>query len=70
MKKPVLLTIAFAVAMTASAQSLKQGTLSNVTKLTNDVAVKYENPQWSPDGTKVAYTEFGFEKLYVVNADG
>ena len=70
MKKTVLLTIAFAVAMTASAQSLKQGTLSNVTKLTNDVAVKYENPQWSPDGTKVAYTEFGFEKLYVVNADG
>ncbi|MBR5436226.1 MAG: hypothetical protein IK120_05110, partial [Muribaculaceae bacterium] len=68
--KKFTLFLALAVGLTASAQSLKQGTLSNVTKLTNDVAVKYENPQWSPDGTKVAYTEFGFEKLYVVNADG
>ncbi len=68
--KKITLLIALAVGLTTSAQSLKQGTLSNVTKLTNDVAVKYENPQWSPDGTKVAYTEFGYEKLYVVNADG
>ena len=68
--KKITLLAALIVALTATGQSLKQGTLSNVKKLTNDVAVKYENPQWSPDGMKVAYTEFGFEKLYVVNADG
>lgn len=68
--KKITLFAALIVALTASGQALKQGSLTNVKKLTNDIAVKYENPQWSPDGTKVAYTELGFDRLYVVNADG
>lgn len=28
------------------------------------------HPAWSPDGTKLAFTEFCFDDVYVVNADG
>ncbi len=51
------------------AQTNKSGVLSNVTRLTND-NVKYENPRWSPDGTKIAFTQFGYDGLYVMNANG
>ena len=51
------------------AESLKEGTITNVTQLTHD-AVKYENPQWSPDGTKIAFTNFGYNNLYVVDSTG
>lgn len=51
------------------AESLKEGTLTNVTQLTHD-STKYENPQWSPDGTKIAFTNFGYNNLYVVDSTG
>lgn len=52
-----------------SAQSLKQGTISNVIRLTND-GVSYENPRWAPDGSKIAFTEYGFNGLFVMNPNG
>lgn len=36
-------------------QAQKVGKISNIVKLTNDDE-RYVNPQWSPDGTKVAFT--------------
>lgn len=53
----------------ASAQTVKQGTLSNVIKLTTGV-IKYENPQWSKDGQKIAFTEWGWSSLYVMDNNG
>lgn len=69
--KKILLTIAVAMFATPliAAQTTKSGQLSNVTRLTND-NVKYENPRWSPDGTKIAFTQFGYDGLYVMNANG
>lgn len=69
MKKKNLLLTTVLLAQFISAQSLKQGTLTNVTKLTND-AVRYENPRWSPDGTKISFTNEGYEGLYVMDIDG
>lgn len=51
------------------AQNLKVGELSNVVRLTQD-DIKYENPQWSPDGSKIAFTEYGYNNLYVINSNG
>lgn len=51
------------------AYAQKVGKLSNVTNLTRD-GLRYENPRWSPDGSKIAFTEFGYDNLYVINADG
>ncbi len=45
------------------------GTLSNVKQLTQDAA-KYENPQWSPDGKMIAFTNEGHSGLLVMNRDG
>ncbi len=30
----------------------------------------YENPRWSPDGSKIAFTQLGYDGLYVMNHDG
>lgn len=51
------------------AETVKDGVLTNVTRLTNDAA-KYENPQWSPDGGKIAFTNYGYNNLYVMDSDG
>lgn len=47
----------------------KRGNLSNIVQLTND-SESYENPQWSPDGSKVAFTFEGHRGLMVMNPDG
>ncbi len=67
--KKILLTAAVLLASVAQAQDLKQGSISNVTRLTND-GVMYENPRWSPDGSKIAFTKFGYDGLFVMNANG
>lgn len=69
MKKKNLLLTTLLLAQVVSAQALKQGTLSNVTKLTDDTQ-RYENPRWSPDGTKISFTNEGYEGLYVMDMDG
>ena len=51
------------------AQDLKQGTLSNVKRLTTGTE-RFENPRWSPDGSMIAFTNFGYDGLYVMNSDG
>lgn len=43
--------------------------MEGVKQLTNDNA-RYENPQWSPDGRYIAFTNYGYDNLYVMNADG
>ena len=57
----------------ASAQ-IKSGELLNIQNISNPLKStnvdSYENPQWSPDGTKIAFTKVGFEGLYVMDANG
>lgn len=67
MKKLLLATIL--ASQVGVAQDLKVGELSNITRLTHD-GIKYENPQWSPDGSKIAFTEWGYNNLYVINSNG
>lgn len=70
MKKILLMTAALVIGgQLLVAQNTKSGILSNVTRLTND-NVKYENPRWSPDGNKIAFTQFGYDGLYIMNANG
>lgn len=69
MKKGICFLTAVLIAQVASAQTLKEGALSNVTRLTND-ATRYENPRWSPDGTKISFTGEGYDGLYVMERDG
>ena len=69
MKKLILVFTVLLLSQTMMAQVLKQGTISNVTRLTND-GVSYENPKWSPDGSKIAFTEYGFNGLFVMNPNG
>lgn len=67
--KKILLIAAVLLTQTVSAQALKNGNISNVTRITQD-GVMYENPQWSPDGQKIAFTELGYNNLYVMNHNG
>ena len=67
--KQVLCLIALLFCSPISAQQLKEGRLEGVKQLTNDNA-RYENPQWSPDGRYIAFTNYGYDNLYVMNADG
>lgn len=69
MKKKNLLLPALLLAQVVSAQALKEGTLSNVTRLTND-AGRYECLKWSPDGTRISFSNEGYEGLYVMDVDG
>lgn len=56
------------VATSAGAQ-LKQGVLKNVTRITTDKE-RHENPRWSPDGSMIAFTDEGYDNLYIMGADG
>ena len=67
--KQVLCLIALLFCLPISAQQLKEGRLEGVKQLTNDNA-RYENPQWSRDGRYIAFTNYGYDNLYVMNADG
>jgi dipeptidyl aminopeptidase/acylaminoacyl peptidase len=68
MKKFLLLSMVV-LSQVGMAQNLKVGQLSNVTRLTQD-GVKYENPRWSPDGSKIAFTEYGYNSLFVMDQNG
>lgn len=71
MQKRLLLAALGCAAVTAfAADAPKQGTLQNVTRLTNDASTKFENPRFSPDGKQIAFTQLGFDGLYVMAADG
>ena len=52
-----------------SAETMKEGVLTNVKKLT-DSSEKFENPKWSPDGSLIAFTNYGYNNLYVMDANG
>lgn len=67
--KKLLILAAILLAQSAMAQDLKQGTLSNAKRLTTGTEM-YENPRWSPDGTKIAFTRLGYDGLYIINANG
>lgn len=69
-KKIYVMALAAVSAATVWAGGLKTGQLSNVTRLTNDNGVKYENPQFAPDGQTISFTEFGYKGLYTIKADG
>ncbi len=69
MKKCTLLVAAVLVAMTASAEGLKVGELSNLRQLTQG-SDRYESPKWSPDAQRVSFTQEGYNGLYVMNPDG
>ena len=69
MKKTLFLVGALLLSQGLFSQDLKQGNLTNVKKLTSGTE-KYENPRWSPDGQMIAYTNFGYDGLYVMNSDG
>lgn len=66
--KLILATLVMSAATFAQAQVA--GQLSNVTRLTNDVGTKYENPRFSPDGQQIAFTKFGYEGIQVMKVDG
>lgn len=70
MRKQLLILAAACVAVTAMGASPVQGRLENVKRLTSQSDLKFENPQFSPDGKQIAFTKFGYEGLYVMNADG
>lgn len=69
MKKTLLFVGVLLLSQGLFAQDLKQGTLSNVKRLTTGTE-KFENPRWSPDGSMIAFTNFGYDGLYVMNSDG
>ena len=66
--KKLLILAAMLLTLPAMAQDMKQGSLSNVKRLTTDTEM-YENPRWSPDGTKIAFTRLGYDGLYVIDAN-
>lgn len=70
MRKQLLILAAACVAVTAMGASPVQGRLENVKRLTSQSDLKFENPQFSPDGKQIAFTRLGYEGLYVMNADG
>ena len=68
MKKFLLISLLL-ITGAAKAETVKQGVLSNVTRLTTGTE-RYENPRWSPDGSKIAFTNYGYNNLYVMNSNG
>lgn len=69
MRTQILLASLLCASAVGFAQQ-KSGQLANITRITNDADVKYENPRFSPDGSKVAFTKFGYEGLYVAETTG
>ena len=67
--KRLMLSAAVVLTLAATAQAQKTGQLSNVTRLTNGTE-RYENPRWSPDGSKIAFTKLGYDGLLVMDANG
>ena len=67
--KQILGLIALMFCLPMSAQHLKEGRLEGVVQLTHDNA-RYEAPQFSPNGQFIAFTNYGYDNLYVMNADG
>ncbi len=69
--KKIFLVVSVLIATVAHAQTqaLKQGILANVTRLTHD-GVMYENPHWSPDGSKIAFTKYGYDGLFIMSPNG
>lgn len=68
MKKILLLAGALALCLGTTAQQ-KQGVLKNITRVTSDKK-RYENPKWSPDGSMIAFTNEGYDNLYIVGSKG
>lgn len=68
MKRTLLFAGLLALSVSMSAQ-LKQGVLKNVTKVTADKE-RHENPRWSPDGSMIAFTDEGYDNLYVMGSKG
>lgn len=69
MRKTIIFVAAALAVQLAGAQGTVEGKLVNVKKLTN-TAQRYENPRWSPDGTRISYTDEGYDGLYVINPNG
>lgn len=67
MKTKLLLAAMVCTTATALAVQPKQGQLDNVTRLTSDQKVRYENPVWAPDGKQIAFTAEGYTGLYVMD---
>ncbi len=67
MKTKLLLAALICGSATMFASDLKQGQLSNVTRVTSDKAARYENPVWSPDGQQIAFNTEGYNGLYLLN---
>lgn len=67
MKTKLLLAALICGSATMFAGDLKQGQLVNVTRVTSDKAVRFENPVWSPDGQQIAFNNEGFNGLYLLN---
>lgn len=70
MRKQLLILAAACVAVTAMGANPVQGRLENVKRLTSQTDLKFENPQFSPDGKQIAFTKLGYEGIYVMDADG
>lgn len=68
MKKHIMLALLL-TSQIASAQALKEGMLVNTVQLTQSTT-RFENPRWSNDGKQIAFTEMGFDHLYVMDKTG
>lgn len=68
MNKILLSVCALAACGIASAQTAPVR-LSNVTRITSEQA-RFENPRWSPTGELLAFSNEGYDNLYVTTPEG
>lgn len=66
MRTQILLASLLCASAVGFAQQ-KVGELANITRVSNDSEMKYENPRFSPDGKQLAFTQFGHTGLYVAD---